>query len=850
MLTRSNMPIDGREISHPPHKAEIEVRGAKEHNLKDISLKIPRDALIVITGPSGSGKSTLAFDTLFAEGQRRYIESLSVYAKQFVEQLKKPDVESIRGLCPAIAIQQKGISKNPRSTVGTLTEIYDFLRLLYSRVGDASCPKCNIPISSQPSAQIVDQILTFKEGTRINVLAPIAQKKKGEFAQELSDLVRAGIVRVRIDSQDISLEKGLKLDKQKPHTIEAYIDRLIVKESARSRLQDAVDLASSLTGGQIQIENLDTQKTLTFSEKMSCIQCGLGFSELTPRLFSFNSPIGACETCKGMGVMYPEDDDEDDSEEGETAESEYPVCEVCRGTRLKPEGNAVFVQKKSISDVNEFSIVEALEFFSSVKFSGNKEIIAEKILKEITGRLRFLSEVGLDYLTLSRRASTISGGEEQRVRLATQIGTRLTGVLYVLDEPSIGLHQVDNHKLIQALKRLRDTGNTVIVVEHDAETMLAADQIIDLGPGAGRSGGYLVDQAHPKALSVGPTFEYLSGKKKIDPPATRRKSKSFLEVHGAHLHNLKNIDVQFPMGVFTVVTGVSGSGKSTLVLDVLSESLLSKKPIGCKEIKGQELVDKIIRVDQSPIGRSARSNPATYIGLFTFIRQFFSETPLAKMRGYTPGRFSFNIEGGRCEACGGAGQLDIEMHFLPDVSVPCETCDSKRYNTETLEVSFKGRSIYEVLEMTFSEAFEFFQNIPHLQSRLKIMCDVGLGYLKLGQPAVTLSGGEAQRVKLAKELSKKPTGKTLYILDEPTTGLHFVDVEKLLHVIQQLVDVGNTVVMIEHHLDVIKSADHVIDMGPLGGIHGGKKIASGTPEAISRISDSKTGMFLKQELRL
>ncbi|MDB5039104.1 MAG: uvrA [Bacteriovoracaceae bacterium] len=830
--------------------AIIEIRGASEHNLKHISLDIPRNQFIVITGPSGSGKSSLAFDTLFAEGQRRYIESLSAYAKQFVEQLKKPEVESIRGLCPAIAIQQKGLSKNPRSTAGTLTEIYDFLRLLYSRVGDPFCPNCHVPLSSQTSTQIVNQIFTQPEESRVNVMAVIARKRKGEFSQELNELVKLGVVRVRIDGQDLSLERGLKLEKQKPHTIEAYIDRLILKETVRRRLTDAVELAGSLASGLIQIENLDTKKTLLFNQTMSCQTCGFSFPELTPRLFSFNSPIGACETCRGIGYLAEEDAEEEGDDESESIATEQVICPTCQGTRLKREARSVFIQEKSIADIHDYSIRRAIEFFKTLKFSGNRAVIAEKILKEIQERLEFLDQVGLDYISLSRRAATLSGGEEQRIHLATQIGTRLTGVLYILDEPSIGLHQVDNQKLIDSLKRLKSMGNTVIVIEHDEETMAAADLIIDMGPGAGRHGGFIVDQGAPDKLTKGVTADYLNHKKVIAVPETRRAlSENSIQIKKASLHNLKNIDITFPIGLFSVVTGVSGSGKSTLVMDVLSESLQKKTAIGCEEIKGLDLIDKLIRVDQSPIGRSPRSNPATYIGVFSLIRELFSQTQLSRVRGYGPGRFSFNVKGGRCEACRGAGELDIEMHFLADVSVPCETCGTRRYNSETLAVTFKGRNIFEVLEMTFDEAYEFFEVIPSLQFRLKMMCDVGLGYLKLGQPAVTLSGGEAQRVKLAKELAKRATGKTIYILDEPTTGLHFVDVQKLLEVVQQLVNMGSTVIMVEHHLDVIKSADYVIDLGPFGGERGGEIIVAGTPEVVAAEPQSKTGFYLKKLLK-
>lgn len=846
MSTRSLQPISLRKS--PPR---IEIRGACEHNLKNISLDIPRNQFIVVTGPSGSGKSSLAFDTLFAEGQRRYIESLSAYARQFVEQLKKPEVESIRGLCPSIAIQQKGLSKNPRSTAGTLTEIYDFMRLLFSRVGDPHCPDCHIHLSSQSSAQIVDQIFQLPTDSRLNILSVIAQKRKGEFSSELNELVRLGIVRARIDGQDLSLEKGLKLEKQKPHTIEAYVDRLVLKEDARKRISDAVELAASLGTGLVQIENLDTRKTLLFNRTLSCPKCGFSFPELTPRLFSFNSPIGACSQCKGIGYLSDEeneDEEELDEESTETIEPR-PICEECSGTRLKIESRSVFIAEKSISDIHSLSIHRASDYFKSLEFSGNRKIIAEKILKEIIERLEFLQQVGLDYLSLDRRASTLSGGEEQRIHLATQIGTRLTGVLYILDEPSIGLHQADNDRLIASLKRLKAMGNTVIVIEHDEETMLASDLIIDLGPGAGRLGGYLVAQEAPRLLSEGITADFLRHKRKIAIPMSRRApSNKKIMIEEAQLHNLKKITVDFPLGLFSIVTGVSGSGKSTLVMDVLSESLRQQKAVGCKAISGFEELDKIIRVDQSPIGRSPRSNPATYIGVFSIIRELFSQTPTAKVRGFGPGRFSFNVKGGRCESCQGAGQLDIEMHFLPDVSVPCEACSGKKYGSETLAITFKGRNISEVLEMTFEESVEFFAAIPNLQMKCKMMCDVGLGYLKLGQASVTLSGGEAQRIKLAKELSKRSTGKTLYILDEPTTGLHFVDIEKLLQVIQQLVDLGNTVVMVEHQLDVIKSADHLIDLGPLGGERGGEIVVTGTPEEVALDSKSKTAPYLKKIL--
>jgi excinuclease ABC subunit A len=824
----------------------IQIRGAREHNLKDISIDLPRNKLIVITGPSGSGKSTLAFDTIFAEGQRRYIESLSAYAKQFVDQLKKPDVESIRGLCPSIAIQQKGIAKNPRSTVGTLTEIYDFLRLLFSRVGDPFCPDCEVAIEKTSAPQIVDQIMALADGTKINILGVLARKKKGEFTQELNQLVKLGLVRARIDGEDQSLIKDIRLEKNKPHDIFIYVDRLSVKSDSRGRIQEAVELASTFSKGLIQIELFEKGKTLNFNQSLSCPSCGKGFPEMTPRLFSFNSPIGACVFCNGLGYLQEESaKGEEIEEDGDKAEAPIEICPSCAGTRLKNESRSVFIDKTSISDLVSMSVLELRDFAFSLRLNGRKALLAEKVMKEIKDRLDFLCQVGLDYLSLDRRASTLSGGEEQRVILATQIGTKLTGVLYVLDEPSIGLHHADNQRLIDSLKKLRDLGNSVLVVEHDLDTMLAADLIVDLGPGAGRLGGSIVDFNTPERLAHGATAEFLNGTKIIPPPKSRRKiSGDSIQFLGCSLHNLKSIDVKIPLGAFSVVTGVSGSGKSTLVLDVISESLLKRAPIGCRQVKGLESIDKIIRVDQSPIGRTSRSNPATYIGLFGTIRELFSQTPDARKKGYTPSRFSFNVSGGRCEECKGAGELDVEMHFLADVSVPCESCGQRRFNSATLDITFKGRNIYEVLEMTFSDAFEFFEAVPALQNKFKVMIDVGLGYLKLGQPATTLSGGEAQRVKLARELSKRSTGKTLYVLDEPTTGLHFVDIERLLQVVQQLVDLGNTVLMIEHQLDVIQAADFVIDLGPDGGKAGGKIMASGTPEAIIKNPDSKTGQAL------
>jgi excinuclease ABC subunit A len=831
--------------------SSIHIQGARENNLKNLSLSIPKNKLIVITGPSGSGKSTLAFDTIFAEGQRRYIESLSAYARQFVEQLKKPEVDSITGLCPSIAIQQKTISKNPRSTVGTITEIYDFMRVLFSRVGDAFCPKCDSPIASQSLSQIADQILHFQEGTKINILAVIAQRKKGEFAKEINQLIRQGHVRARIDGRDYQIELGQKLDKSKPHDFYVYLDRLAIKASARDRILQAVETAAQIGEGRILVERFEEGDSVLFSQSLSCAKCGFSLPEMTPRLFSFNSPIGACTSCRGLGSLSSEEELE--SAEDEIDEEEFThdtqTCPDCRGARLKPESLSVFIQETNISTISKMSVQKALTFFKGLEFTGNRKIISEKILHEIVERLRFLDQVGLDYLSLDRLAASLSGGEEQRVRLATQMGVQLTGVLYILDEPSIGLHQVDNQKLIESLKKLRDQGNTVIVVEHDVDTMLASDWLIDLGPGAGRHGGSIVEAGEPGALSQGITAKFLQGTARIDRPQKGSEgSGKSLWIRGANLHNLKNVDVEIPLGKFVAVSGVSGSGKSSLIMDVLATSIHDGKAYHCKKIEGLQHIEKMIRVTQSPIGRSPRSNPSTYVGIFSSIRELFAQTPVARQRGYSISRFSFNTKGGRCEECQGAGVKKIEMHFLPNVSVTCDRCYGRRYNSQTLEVLFKGKNIFEVLDMSFEEALGFFENISFLHRKMKSFCDVGLGYLKLGQPATTLSGGEAQRVKLVKELVKTHSGQSLYILDEPTTGLHLVDIRQLIRVCQELVKLGNTVVVIEHQLDVIKVADHVIDLGPAGGEGGGVIVAQGSPEEVAKNSKSATGRFLKQVL--
>ncbi len=945
-------------------RESIVIKGAKEHNLKNVNIEIPRDKLVVFTGLSGSGKSSLAFDTIYSEGQRRYMESLSSYARMFLGQMEKPNVDSIEGLSPAISIDQKTTSKNPRSTVGTVTEIYDYLRLLYARVGVPHCPICGREILKQTVDQIVDKLLELETGTRIQVMAPIARGKKGEYVKELEKAKKSGFVRVRIDGSIYDLSEEIKLDKNIKHNIEIVVDRLVIKEEIKTRLADSVETASSLANGLIVVDVIGGEEQL-FSQNYACPEHNVSMPELSPRMFSFNNPFGACPTCTGLGyfkrvdlnllipdrtkslmeyavkasgwgihpfkggdgetfaVMYykgiadhfgfdvnttpfekiPEKakkvllygtnqkikftrnnewsgGEYNSTFEGivnnlerryketssdwmraelETVMSECD-CPDCKGKRLRPEALAVTVNGKVIDDVTKMSVEDAVAFFGKLEFSKRDSVIAAPICKEILGRLGFLKSVGLSYLTLSRAAGSLSGGESQRIRLATQIGSSLMGVLYILDEPSIGLHQRDNEKLLATLARLRDLGNTLIVVEHDEDTMLAADYIVDIGPGAGVHGGEIVAAGTPEEImeSKGSiTGDYLSGRRKIPVPATRRQhKKGYLKVIGAAENNLKEVTAKIPLGCFVAVTGVSGSGKSSLVNSIIYKKLAfelmgSRVFAGKhKKIEGIELLDKVIDIDQSPIGRTPRSNPATYTGVFNDIRELFASTKDAKARGYNAGRFSFNVKGGRCEACQGDGILKIEMHFLPDVYVPCEVCAGTRYNRETLEVKYKDKSIFDVLEMTAEEATKFFESIPKIHRKLKTLCDVGLGYVKIGQPATTLSGGEAQRVKLATELSRRATGQTIYILDEPTTGLHTADVHKLLEVLQKLVDTGNTVLVIEHNLDVIKTADYIIDLGPEGGDKGGEIVCTGTPEEVARCEKSHTGRFLKKSLGL
>ena len=935
---------------------ELVVHGAREHNLKDVTVRLPRHKLICVTGLSGSGKSSLAFDTIYAEGQRRYVESLSAYARQFLQMMEKPDVDSIDGLSPAISIDQKTTSRNPRSTVGTVTEIYDYLRLLYARIGRPHCPVCGRPIAGQSQESIVDQILQLPEGTKFTVNAPVVRDRKGEYKDVFEELRAEGFTRVKVDGEQHLLEEPPTLDKKFKHTIEVVVDRLVMKADLRQRLAQSVETAATLAEGLVVVDVIDGD-SITFSENFACPEHGVGLPELEPRIFSFNSPHGACPRCTGLGAQQEIDPDllvpdptlsigegalvpwslgnssfyesviqaiadryeidletpwQDLSEEQqnyflhgtdgdrvyvqyrnrmgrrrsymlafegivsslerrykETDSSQqrerieeymsFRPCPVCGGARLKPEVLAVTVGEKNIHEFTRMSVQRAIEFLDGLELSETEQLIGARIIKEIRERLTFLENVGVGYLQLDRAAATLSGGEAQRLRLATQIGSQLVGVLYILDEPSIGLHQRDNGKLIATLERLRDLGNTVLVVEHDEQMMRAADHLVDMGPGAGEHGGHVVAEGPAKAVerargSV--TGQFLAGKREIAVPERREEDLGSFWIRGASMHNLKDIDVEFPVAKLVCVTGVSGSGKSTLVNEIVYKALANRlhrmrvKPgdhLGCE---GIECFDKVIDIDQSPIGRTPRSNPATYTDIFTPIRELYSLTPEAKVRGYKPGRFSFNVRGGRCETCKGDGTIKIEMHFLPDVYVPCETCGGKRYNRETLEVRFKGKSIADVLEMSVEEALRFFAKIPKLRRRLQTLHDVGLDYIKLGQPATTLSGGEAQRVKLAKELGKIATGRTLYILDEPTTGLHFADIEKLLEVLQRLVDAGNTVLVIEHNLDVIKQADWIVDLGPEGGEAGGEVIATGTPEQVAEVEESATGQYLRQVLRL
>ncbi|MFI3175022.1 MAG: excinuclease ABC subunit UvrA [Bacillota bacterium] len=937
-------------------KDQIIISGARENNLKNIDLTIPRDKFVVFTGVSGSGKSSLAFDTLYAEGQRRYVESLSSYARQFLGQMEKPDVESIEGLSPAISIDQKTTNHNPRSTVGTVTEIYDYFRLLFARVGTPHCPNCGKVVQKQTIDQIVDRILELPLKTKIQLLAPVVRDRKGEHTKVLEDAKKSGFVRVRIDGLLYELTETISLEKNKKHTVEIVVDRLIIKEEMQKRLTESIETVSRLTGGLLVVDVNQGESELVFSQNFSCVDCGIDLMEIEPRLFSFNNPSGACPTCTGLGMQMKFDEtlivpDESlsimddavvvmgyqsistkgsmthqlfwalaeeydfsldtpfceypkkirdlifygtkgrkldvpyDSDRGrgiyafefegivgnlmrryretsETMRAEYEefmtniTCPDCQGQRLRPEVLAITVNDKNISEVTALPVGEAKAFFDSVQFTDREQRIAEGIMKEIHGRIGFLVDVGLDYLTLARSAGTLSGGEAQRIRLATQIGSGLVGVVYILDEPSIGLHQRDNHRLLRTLKHLRDIGNSLIVVEHDEDTMYEADCIVDIGPGAGEHGGEVVclgtiDEIKKCENSL--TGAYLSGRKKIEVPKTRRKidKKKVIHIKGAKENNLKNVDVKVPIGVFTCVTGVSGSGKSSLVNQILYKRLAkelnrARHRFGeHKSMTGQDHLDKVINIDQSPIGRTPRSNPATYTGVFDMIRDVFTQTTEAKMRGYAKGRFSFNVKGGRCEACSGDGILKIEMHFLPDIYVPCEVCSGKRYNRETLEVKYKGKTIADVLEMTVAEALEFFENLPRIKGKLQTLYDVGLSYVRLGQSSTTLSGGEAQRVKLATELSKKNTGRTMYILDEPTTGLHVADVHKLVDMLQRLTEGGNTVVVIEHNLDVIKTADYIIDLGPEGGKGGGEIIAIGSPEQICKVEQSYTGQYLK-----
>lgn len=851
----------------------IVIKNARVHNLKNVSTTIPRDRLTVITGPSGSGKSSLAFDTIYAEGQRRYVESLSAYARQFLEQLGKPDVESITGLSPTISIEQRTTSYNPRSTVGTVTEIYDYLRLLYSRVAKPFCWNCAKPIRSQSPQQITDHVLSSPEGAKLAILAPIVRGRKGEYQKELAQLRQRGFVRVRIDGEILDLSQDIALDKNRKHDIDAYVDRLIIKGDRgilATRVSDSVELALKLGEGQLVLETHDgaARSEALMSERFACPDCKISYPAPEPRTFSFNSPMGACPTCDGLGTDPAANRDQEEDTDSATAEipiATYEItpennpCPECHGARLRKESLHFKMGERNIAELCRLSVADLAGFFGKLPLSEREQLIADRVLKEIRERLRFLREVGVDYLNLGRSAQTLSGGEAQRIRLATQIGSSLVGVIYVLDEPSIGLHQRDNDKLIATLMRLRDLGNTVLVVEHDRDTIERADWIIDLGPGAGTQGGHIVAEGPLKnilASKNGLTGKYLRGEFKIPIPKIRRAwtPGRTLRLEGASLNNLQDVSIDFPLGTFICVTGVSGSGKSTLIIDTLYRILVHHLyrvdygDLRVKSVSGLEHIDKVIDIDQSPIGKTPRSNPATYTGVFSLIRELFAHLPESQVRGYGPGRYSFNVKGGRCETCEGDGVTRIEMHFLPDVFVQCEVCKGRRYNRETLDIRYKGKNIADVLDLTGADALSFFDAVPTIKTKLKILNDVGLGYLHLGQSATTLSGGEAQRIKLAKELSKRGTGRTVYILDEPSTGLHFDDVNKLVSILQALVDQGNTVIVIEHNLDIIKAADHLIDMGPEGGAAGGQIVASGTPEEICRVSASYTGRYLKPYL--
>ena len=839
----------------------IKIRGANEHNLKNINVDIPRNELVVLTGMSGSGKSSLAFDTIYAEGQRRYMESLSSYARQFLGQMEKPNVESIEGLSPAISIDQKSTNRNPRSTVGTVTEIYDYFRLLYARIGIPHCPKCGREIAKQTVDQMVDQIMNMGEGTKIQLLAPVVRGRKGEHAKVLERAKRSGYVRVRIDGSMYELTEEIKLDKNIKHNIDIVVDRLVVKDGIQRRLTDSIENVLELAEGLLVVDVIGGEP-VTFSQSFSCPDCGISVSEVEPRSFSFNNPFGACPVCFGLG--YKMEFDEDlmipdkrlSINEGAITVMGWQSC-ADKSSFTNAILRALAKCDKNIYEITSMSIRDLQKFLDTMTLTKQQQFIGERVLKEIRARVGFLVDVGLEYLSLARATATLSGGEAQRIRLATQIGSGLVGVCYILDEPSIGLHQRDNDKLLNTLKNLRDLGNTLVVVEHDEDTMLAADYIVDIGPGAGSHGGEVIACGTAEEIMKIPesiTGQYLSGKKRIPVPETRRTPTGWIKVLGAQENNLKNVDVEIPLGVMTCVTGVSGSGKSSLVNEILYKHLARELnrarciPGRHKGIEGVEQLDKVINIDQSPIGRTPRSNPATYTGVFDLIRDLFASTADAKAKGYSKGRFSFNVKGGRCEACGGDGIIKIEMHFLPDVYVPCEVCGGKRYNRETLDVKYKGKSIFDVLDMTVEEALPFFENVPFIRRKIETLYDVGLSYVKLGQPSTTLSGGEAQRIKLATELSRRSTGRTIYILDEPTTGLHFEDVHKLVEILHRLADGGNTVVVIEHNLDVIKTADYIIDMGPEGGDRGGTVIAKGTPEEIVKVKKSYTGYYVKKML--